>query len=225
MDKQAFSELIHEVPDSLNFQQQVQRLSSQYAAWRAVPDDGNCFYSAVSFALFDYLISSAGSLQGLELLYKRLRWQELPLSDDLIPDYFLLMLVLHDIIEKKQAENPALSAHFARLMGRQSFSKPLIRVLRNITYQSLLFFKPAGIFYPGCADDLREDLKFGHSSTEVDLIGLSSALDINITQVTMGKSDRSETVKEVLSRRKEGKAEITVHVALIGGRFYALYPK
>lgn len=225
MDKQDFTELIQEVPDSANFLHQVQRLSSQYTGWRAVPADGNCFYRAVAFALLEELLSPQTLLEPLELLYKRLRWQELPLSDERIEDYFVVMLVLQALIEKKRDGKADFEGHLAYLMRKKSFAKPLIQTLRHMTYQSILFFKPAGIFYPGCAQDLSEDLQFGHSSSEVDLIGLSTALDINITQVTMGRSDRSETVKEFISRRKETKADITVHVGLIGGRFYALYPK
>lgn len=224
MDKKPFSELCEEVPDSENFLQQVQRLSSQYAGWRPVLADGNCFYRAVAFALLEELLGSE-TLGPLELLYKRLRWQELPLSDGRIEDYLVVMLVLLGLIEKKREGNRDFEGNLVYLMRKKSFTQPLIRVLRHMTYESVLFFKPAGLFYPGCAQDLSEDLQFGHSSSEVDLIGLSTALDINITQVTMGRSDRSETVKEFISRRKDTKAEITVHVGLIGGRFYALYPK
>jgi len=224
MDKRPFAELISEVPDSPNFQSQAQRLSPKYAAWRNVPADGNCFYRSVAFALLDYLLSPATPIQDLEMLFKRIRWQEMPLPDDLITDYMAVSMVLMEIWKKKQAGNPNFEGFLMNLLGSNEYMFPFIKVLRNLSYQSLLFFKPEGIYYAGCEEDMRENLRFGQQSGEADLLGLSSALDINIVQVTMGASDYQETITQFSSQRREMKVRAMLHVGLISGHFYAFYP-
>ena len=224
MDKRPFAELITEVPNSPNFQSQAQRLSSKYAAWRNVPADGNCFYRSVAFALLDYLLSPATPIQDLEMLFKRIRWQEMPLPDDRITDYMTVLKVLMDIWGKKQAGNPNFEGFLMNLLGLNEFMIPFINVLRNLSYQSLLFFKPEGIYYAGCEEDMRENLRFGQQSGEADMLGLSSALDINLVHVTMGASDYQETITQFSSQRREMKVLVTLHVGLISGHFYAFYP-
>lgn len=224
MDKRPFSDLVTEVPGSENFQKQVQRLAPSYAAWRNVPADGNCFYRSVAFTLFDHLLSPATPLQDLEMLYKRIRWQEVSLPDDRIPDYMITLRLLKDMLDKKTAGIHDFEGYLIKILGSNVFMTPFIRVLRNLSYQSLLIFKPEGIYYAGCEEDMRENLRFGMQSGEADMLGLSSALDINIVQVTMGASDYRETTTQFTSQRRKEKALVTLHVGLISGHFYAFYP-
>ena len=224
MDKRSFADLAQLFPGSPNFTGQVQRLSSHYSAWRDVPADGNCFYRAVAFGLLEHLLNPTAPYQELELLYKRIRWQEMPVPDDRVTDYMTVLTVLHELLQKKREGYADFSAQLMHLMQDSAFMKSFINVLRNLSYQSLLLFKPEGIYYAGCEEDMRENLRFGQQSGEADMLGLSSGLDISITQVTMGPSDFQETLLQFPSKRRVTQTGITVHAGLIGGHFYAFYP-
>ena len=226
MEKRLFTEIIQEAPDSPNFRRQVERLSTKYEYWRDVPADGNCFYRSIAYSLLDHFLSPSTPLSDFEMFYKRLRWQELTLPDERITDYFLVISVLFHLLQaKQQPGNTDFSSKIDTLMQSDAFVKPLIRVLRNLTYQSILTFKPEGLFYPGCEDEYRENLRFGQQSGEVDYIGLSSALEVTITVVTLGKSDYSETVHDFPSRRNTEPNALCLHTALISGHFHSLYAK
>lgn len=224
MDKRSFAELSQLFQGSPNFAIQVERLSTVYSAWRDVPADGNCFYRSVAFGLLEYLLSPVAPYEELELLYKRIRWQEMPIPDDRVADYMIVLIVLADLLQKKYAGYADFSTLLMRIMQDSDFMRSFIQVLRNLSYQSLLLFKPEGIYYAGCEEDMRENLRFGQQSGEADMLGLSSGLDINITQVTMGPSDFRETQLQFPSKRRATQARITVHTGLIGGHFYAFYP-
>lgn len=224
MDKRSFTELAQLFPGSPNFAGQVQRLSASYAAWRDVPADGNCFYRSIAFGLLEYLLSPAAPYEELELLFKRIRWQEMPIPDDRVADYMTVLTVLFELLQKKHEGYADFSEQLMHFMQDSDFMKSFINVLRNLSYQSLLLFKPEGIYYAGCEEDMRENLRFGQQSGEADMLGLSSALDISITQVTMGSSDFQETLTRFPSKRRAAQAGITVHTGLIGGHFYAFYP-
>nr|ACO15169.1 Ubiquitin thioesterase otubain-like [Caligus clemensi] len=205
------------------FREKARRLSESYKGFRRTRPDGNCFFRALGFRLFELLLQDKEELLKFKQIIKPCREVMAGLgfpSDTVLEDFYDNFMEALDKCETLEVEG------LTNMFNDQGVSDYIVVFLRLLTSMQLQkdadfhqnFMEGDQTVVDFCKSEVETMFK---ESDHIHVIALTAAISVNVRILYLDRGSNKEASPHDFP---EG-SEPTVHLLYRPGHYDILYPK
>jgi len=207
------------------FKSKITKLGEKYSQFRRIRPDGNCFFRAVGFRLFEKLREDATELTRIQENVKPSKDQmvKLGMPEFTVEDFYDNFM---SSLDELNGENKMNEQELDKMFNDEGVSNYLVVFLRLLTSKQLQL---EGEFYQNFMEGGRTVAEFCNTDVEpmyresdhIHIIGLTAAAGINVRVVYLDRGSGDEAVHHDFPEDSQPQ----IHVLYRPGHYDVLYPK
>jgi len=207
------------------FKSKITKLGEKYSQFRRIRPDGNCFFRAVGFRLFEKLREDAAELSRIQENVKPSKDQmvKLGMPEFTVEDFYDNFM---SSLDELNGENKMNEQELDKMFNDEGVSNYLVVFLRLLTSKQLQL---EGEFYQNFMEGGRTVVEFCNTDVEpmyresdhIHIIGLTAAAGINVRVVYLDRGSGDEAVHHDFPEDSQPQ----IHVLYRPGHYDVLYPK
>jgi len=207
------------------FKSKITKLGEKYSQFRRIRPDGNCFFRAVGFRLFEKLREDAAELTRIQENVKPSKDQmvKLGMPEFTVEDFYDNFM---SSLDELNGENKMNEQELDKMFNDEGVSNYLVVFLRLLTSKQLQL---EGEFYQNFMEGGRTVAEFCNTDVEpmyresdhIHIIGLTAAAGINVRVVYLDRGSGDEAVHHDFPEDSQPQ----IHVLYRPGHYDVLYPK